>query len=527
MNLKVSEAFGQLYQRLPLKKSPHIHCGNALRLDWKTILPPEQCSYVLGNPPFVGAKFQTDEQRADMDSIAGDIESSGLLDYVTGWYFKAADYIQDTHIVVGFVSTNSISQGEQVGVLWNYLFQHFGQKIHFAHRTFPWASEARGKAHVHVVIIGFAAFDTANKRIYDYEGRAGSPLPAASAHNVPKRRARSDAPYQPTDTITVTTAKNISPYLVEGTDLAILNRSTPICDVPEIGIGNKPIDDGNYLFTPEEKAAFLKEEPMAKEFFRRWIGSEEFINGIERWCLWLGDCPPEKLRSMPHTLARVENVRKFRLASKSAPTRKIAETPMRFHVEYFPKRAFLVIPEVSSERRPYIPIGFMQPAILCSNKLRILPNATSFHFGILSSAMHMAWVRRVTGRLKSDFQYSVKLVYNNFPWPNVSAEQRERVEEKARAVFAAREPHLPPRGLGTLADLYDPLAMPAELLRAHAELDRAVEKCYRAEPFHSDRERVEFLFSLYEKLTAPLLPVTPKTRGRRSQTAAKRTQPAK
>jgi hypothetical protein len=211
MNLKVSEAFGQLYQRLPLKKSPHIHCGNALRLDWKKVLPPEQCSYVLGNPPFIGAKFQNDEQRADMDAIAGDVENSGLLDYVTGWYFKAADYIQDTHIVVGFVSTNSISQGEQVGVLWNHLFQHFGLKIHFAHRTFPWASEARGKAHVHVVIIGFAAFDAANKRIYDYEGRAGSPLPAASAHNVPKRRARSDAPYQPTDTISVTAAKNISP----------------------------------------------------------------------------------------------------------------------------------------------------------------------------------------------------------------------------------------------------------------------------------------------------------------------------
>ena len=516
MNLKVSEAFGQLYQRLPLKKSPHIHCGNALRLDWKTILPPEQCSYVLGNPPFIGAKFQSDEQRADMDAIAGDVENSGLLDYVTGWYFKAADYIQETHIVVGFVSTNSISQGEQVGVLWNYLFQHFGQKIHFAHRTFPWASEARGKAHVHVVIIGFAAFDTANKRIYDYEGRAGSPLPAASVHNVPKRRARSDAPYQPTDTITVTAAKNISPYLVEGTDLAILNRSTPICDVPEIGIGNKPIDDGNYLFTPEEKAALLKEEPAAKEFFRRWIGSEEFINGIERWCLWLGDCPPEKLRQMPRALDRVENVRKFRLASKSAPTRKIAETPTRFHVENFPKSNFLLIPKVSSERRKFIPMGFMSPKTLASDLVFIVPSATPFHFGVLSSTMHMAWMRQVCGRLESRYRYSGGLVYNNYPWPSPTPEQRERVEEKARAVLVAREPHLPPRGLGTLADLYDPLAMPPELLRAHTELDRAVEKCYRSEPFHSDRERVEFLFSLYEKLTAPLLPASKAKKGRRN-----------
>jgi hypothetical protein len=489
MNLKVSEAFGQLYQRLPLKKSPHIHCGNALRLDWKTILPPEQCSYVLGNPPFVGAKFQTDEQRADMDAIAGDAENSGLLDYVTGWYFKAADYIQDTHIVAGFVSTNSISQGEQVGVLWNYLFQHFGLKIHFAHRTFPWVSEARGKAHVHVVIIGFADFDAVSKRIYDYEGEKP----------------------------TVISAKNISPYLIEGTDLAILNRSTPICNVPEMGIGNKPIDDGNYLFTPEEKAVFLKEEPAAREFFRRWVGSEEFINGIERWCLWLGDCPAEKLRSMPHALERVENVRKFRLASKSAPTRKIADRPTRFHVENMPGRSFLVVPEVSSEKRPYIPIGFTQPQTLCSNLVKIVPNATAFHFGVLSSAMHMAWVRQVCGRLKSDYRYSNKLVYNNFPWPNTTAAQRERVEEKARAVLAAREPHLPPRGKATLADIYDPLAMPPELVKAHAELDRAVEKCYRSEPFHSDRERVEFLFSLYEKLTAPLLPAAPKTRARRSQ----------
>lgn len=564
MNLKVSEAFGQLYQRLPLKRSPHIHCANALRLDWKTVLPPEKCSYVLGNPPFVGGKFQSDEQRAEMKTVAGDAENHGLLDYVTGWYVKAAEYIQGTRIIVGFVSTNSISQGEQVGTLWNHLFRQFKLKIHFAHRTFTWASEARGKAHVHVVIIGFAAFDTTNKRIYDYEGRAGSPLPAASADHLPKRRARSDAPYQPTNTITVSSAKNISPYLVEGSDLAITNRSKPISDVPEMGIGNKPIDGGNYLFTPEEKADFLKVEPAAKKFFRRWIGSEEFINGIERWCLWLGDCSPTELRQMPHALERVENVRKVRLASKSAPTRRIADTPTRFHVENFPKRTFLVVPEVSSERRPYIPIGFMKPEILCSNLVKIVPDATFFHFGILSSAIHMAWVRQVCGRLESRYRYSNKLVYNNFPWPNPTAEQRERVEAKARAVLAVREKfmewgaHAPSRASDcaprskqhaptrvatgaaarseavdeasttsrearalpakttTLADLYDPLAMPPELLKAHTGLDRAVEKCYRPEPFHSDRERVEFLFALYEKLTAPLLPVAPKAKRRRA-----------
>jgi hypothetical protein len=493
MNLKVSEAFGQLYQRLPLKKSPTIVCGNALRLDWKKVLPPAKGSYVLGNPPFVGAKFQTEEQRSDMGTLAGVVENVGLLDYVTGWYFKAADYIQGTRIVVGFVSTNSISQGEQVGVLWNPLFQHFRLKIAFAHRTFAWQSEARGKAHVHVVIVGFATFDATNKRIYDYEAKKS----------------------------TVISAKNISPYLVEGSEFAITNRSKPICVVPEMGIGNKPIDDGNYLFTPEQKAAFLKEEPKAKEFFRRFLGAEEFINGIERWCLWLGDCPPEKLRLTPLSLERVENVRKFRLASKSAPTRKIAERPTRFHVENMPRKSYLLIPRVSAESRKYIPMGFVPPKFISSDATLIIPDATLFHFGILSSAMHMAWVRQVCGRLESRYRYSNNLVYNNFPWPNTNSQQRERVAAKAQAVLAQRQPHLPPRGHATLADLYDPLSMPSELLRAHEELDRAVEKCYRSERFHSDRERVECLFSLYQKIASPLLPVTSKTRrGSRIATTA-------
>ncbi len=499
MNLKVSEAFGQLYQRLPLRKSPHIHCQNALRVDWKEILSPAQCSYVLGNPPFVGAKFQSDAQRADMIAIAGEVENHGLLDYVTGWYFQAANYIQGTPVVVGFVSTNSISQGEQVGTLWNHLFQHSRLKIHFAHRTFPWESEARGKAHVHVVIIGFGAFDAATKRIYDYE----------------------------TETATVTTARNISPYLVEGSDLAITNRQKPICDVPEMGIGNKPIDDGNYLFTPEEKAEFLKIEPAAKQFFRRWIGSEEFINGIERWCLWLGDCPPGELRQMPYALARVEAVRKYRLASTSAPTRRIAATPTRFHVESFPKRNYLVVPEVSSERRPYIPIGFLKPEIISSNLVKIVPDATLFHFGVLSSAMHMAWVRQVCGRLESRYRYSNKLVYNNFPWPQKFTDaRREAVENRASHVMELRREcgdgrhgFLPSRKSGgapaTLADLYDPLAMPPALVKAHAELDRAVDLCYRREPFETERQRVEYLFALYEKLTAPLLPASRPKRGKR------------
>ncbi|MFA4943840.1 MAG: DNA methyltransferase [Lentisphaeria bacterium] len=521
MNLRLSERMGRYYQRLPLKKSATIHVGNALRLDWKELLPPENCAYILGNPPFVGAKFQTPEQKADIAAVAGGVNNAGLLDYVTGWYFKAADYIQGTCIAAGFVSTNSISQGEQPGVLWNPLFAK-GMKIRFAHRTFPWASEARGKAHVHVVIIGFGGADSATKRIYDYEG----------------------------ETPTVREVRNISPYLVEGPDTAIVNRQKPLCAVPEIGIGNKPIDGGNYLFTAAEKDAFLKLQPEAAPYFRPWIGSAEFINGWQRWCLWLGDCPPGELRKMPEVMKRIEAVREFRLASKSPPTQKLALTPTRFHVENLPASNFLVVPGVSSERRPYIPIGFMTPDVIASNLVNIIPAATLWHFGILTSAMHMAWVKQVCGRLKSDYRYSNKLVYNNFPWPqpapdaadksNLSdgsvgsdrsdrsgrsdkaaaefARRRAAVEASAQAVLDARAPHLA-RG-STLADLYDPLTMPPELVRAHQALDHAVEKCYRPAPFAGDRARVEHLFALYEKLTTGPLEAGMKARPRRHKNSA-------
>jgi hypothetical protein len=285
-----------------------------------------------------------------------------------------------------------------------------------------------------------------------------------------------------------------------------------VCDVPEIGIGNKPIDGGNYLFTPEEKATFVRAEPKAEAFFRRWIGSEEYINGIERWCLWLRECPPDRLRQMPEAMKRVEAVRAFRLASKSSPTRKLAETPTRFHVENVPNGRYLVMPEVSSERRRYIPIGFVTPEVLASNLVKVFPNATLFHFGILSSGIHMAWVRQVCGRLKSDYRYSARLVYNNFPWPqNVSEKQKAMVEAAAQKVLEARK-EFPD---ATLADLYDPVAMPPRLTKAHAEVDKAVDRCYRSEPFASDRQRVEYLFTLYEQLTAPLVAHarTKRTRG--------------
>ncbi|MCG3181709.1 MAG: hypothetical protein BIFFINMI_04108 [Phycisphaerae bacterium] len=486
MNQELFKRFSQVRPSVPLTSSPHIRPGNALRIDWNDLLPAAECSYVLGNPPFVGAKFQTDKQKEDMDAVAQGVRGRGLLDYVTGWYFKAAEYIVGTGVRVAFVSTNSVTQGEQVGVLWSELFRR-GVKIHFAHRTFAWTSEARRKAHVHVVIVGWGLGDCSDKRIYDYE---------------------TDPQHA-----TVSTVRNISPYLIEGENRAITNRSKPLCDSPAIGIGNKPIDGGNYLFTPQERDTFLAKEPEAKVFFRPWIGSQEFLNGGQRWCLWLGECGPSRLRQMPECLKRVEAVRDFRLKRDSEPTRKLAEFPTRFHVENMPGNTFLVIPKVSSERRRYIPIGFMDPRTLVSDLVFVLPDAGLYHFGVLSSEMHMAWVRQVCGRLESRYRYSNKLVYNNFPWPGeVTDKQKARVEQAAQGVLDARK-QFPE---STLADLYDPLAMPPDLVKAHAVLDRAVDACYRAQPFTSERQRVEFLFALYEKLTAPLTATRKKPRRRQA-----------
>ncbi|HEV2348244.1 MAG TPA: DNA methyltransferase [Terriglobia bacterium] len=483
MNLRLSEAFGQYFVRLPLKKSPTIVCGNALRLDWKKILSPDKCSYILGNPPFVGAKFQTGEQRSDMSIVAGTVEHYGLLDYVTGWYFKAAGYVEGAHIVTGFVSTSSITQGEQVGVLWKPLFQQQHLKIHFGHRSFAWASEARGKAHVHVVIIGFGAFEPRNKRIYDYDSNAQHPVVAA--------------------------ASNISPYLVEGADRAITNRSSPVSAAPEIRFGNQPIDGGHLLLDLEEKDELLAKEPKARKYLRLFIGAEEFINGGERWCLWLRGVSPADLRAMPQVMHRVQDVREFRLSSKRPATRDLATTPTEFAFVSHPETDYLLIPSVSSERRLYIPMGFMPREVVASNLCLIIPEAKLYHFGIVSSAAHMAWVRQICGRLESRYRYSNKLVYNNFPWPEApSAKLRAAVKTAAQAVLDARK-KFPD---STLADLYDPLSMPPALVKAHAALDRAVDLCYRPQPFENDRQRVEHLFALYEKLTAPLLPPARKVR---------------
>lgn len=491
MNIRLSEAFGEYYVRLPLRKSPTIVCGNALRLDWKEILPRDNCSYVLGNPPFVGKHLMTPEQSRDMKLVWGSTQGTGVLDYVTAWYRKAAEYIQGTRIVVGFVSTNSISQGEQVGALWGPLFQDSALKIHFAHRTFSWQSEARGKAHVHVVILGFAAFDTGNKRIYEYDE----------------------------DRVTVTSAGNISPYLIEGPDVVVTSRSRPLCDVPACQYGNKPTDGGSLIVEDKDRKGFLAENPEAQKYLRPLVCAEEYLYAIPRWCLWLVDASPADIRNIPGIRARVEAVKRFRLASKKAPTRNKAQEPSLFAEIRQPGGRYIVIPQHSSEIRRYVPFGFFHEQFILHNSCSAIPNATLYHFGVLSSAMHMAWVRQVCGRLESRYRYSTRLVYNNFPWPEAPTAKREAaVKKAAQAVLGSREKEMAQGA--TLADLYDPLSMPGELVKAHAVLDRAVDRCYRSQPFITERQRVEFLFTLYEKLTAPLIPAQPKKRPRARKIAS-------
>ena len=503
MNLHVSEEFGQYFARIPLKTSPHIVHGNALRLDWNDVLPAERCSYLLGNPPFVGAKYMDDAQRDDTRVVFAGIDNAGLLDFVAAWYVKAARYLlvpgagsEAARTRCAFVSTNSITQGEQVGVLWGWLLAQ-GMHIQFAHRTFSWSNEARGNAAVHCVIIGFGLQDRPGKLIFEYDDIRGEPHAVAAA--------------------------NINPYLVDAPDVVLPRRSRPICDVPEIGIGNKPIDDGNYLFTPEERDAFIAREPASKKWFRRWLGSVEFLNGYERWCLWLGDCPPAELRAMPEAMKRVQAVKAFRLASRSAPTQRLASTPTRFHVENMPTTPYLLIPRVSSERRMVIPMGYVPGPTLTSDSAHMVTGATTFHFGILSSTMHNAWARYTCGRLKSDYRYSKDIVYNNFPWPESPTDaQRRAIEAAAQGVLDARAQFQTGPTPATLADLYDPLTMPAALLKAHQKLDAAVDKAYEPsggkKAYKSDAERVAFLFELYQRITS-LLPVAPQ-RTRRRRTAA-------
>lgn len=451
---------------LPLKSYANITEGNALRLNWEDIVPKGKLNYIMGNPPFVGARLMNADQKADVNLIFDGWKNAGNLDYVCCWYKKTADLMQGTAIRSALVSTNSVSQGESVANLWKPLFEA-GVHIDFAHRTFRWDSEAKIKAHVHCVIIGFStAPNSAEKVLYSGD------------------RAQ--------------IVKNINGYLLDADNVFVESRNKPLCDVPEIGIGNKPIDGGNYLFTKEEMEQFIKKEPQSQQYFKPWYGSQEFINRCPRYCLWLGDCSPSELRKMPECMKRVEAVREMRLSSKSAGTIKLADKPTRFHVENMPKGTYVVIPEVSSEKRKYIPMGFMTPDILCSNLVKIVPYATLYHFGILTSNVHMAWMRAVCGRLEMRYRYSKDVVYNNFPWPTPTDEQKSRIEQTAQAILDARE--LYPDC--SLADLYDEATMPPELRKAHQQNDKAVMQAYGFwGKLNSESACVAELMRMYQGLT--------------------------
>ena len=520
MNMVISNEFGQYFVRLPLKKAATIVNGDALTTDWQSLLNPVNSidvyakhtniylveeprtkyesvnvqtetyeihkgeepqikeevtfDYILGNPPFIGSKMMKQNQRDEVVKQFDNAEGSGILDYVSAWYVKAAKYIQNTKIKAAFVSTNSIVQGEQTSILWGQMLNKYNIKIHFAHRTFKWSNEAKGNAAVYCVIIGFANYDTVNKSIYDYEDIKGE------AHEIK--------------------AKNINPYLVDAKDLLINKISNPICNVPKMSFGNMPLDGGHLLLSDQEKKEFILKEPNAKKYIKPLISAYEFLNGEKRWCLWLLDIEPGELKSLPEVLKRVELVRKFRLESVAPSTQKFAAIPALFRDRNQPK-TYILIPSTTSENRKYIPLGFFGKNDIANNSCHTVANGKLYHFGILTSVMHMSWVKSVCGRLESRFRYSKDIVYNNYPWPeNPNARQIKAIEIAAQKVLDARTKF--PNS--SLADLYNPLSMPLILVKTHNELDKAVDLAYRSQPFTTEAKRMEFLFELYEKYILPL-----------------------
>jgi hypothetical protein len=475
MNMLISNEFGQYFVRLPLKKAAQIHHADALETDWENVVSKNELSFIIGNPPFIGSKIMKQNQRDQIVKQFDNAEGSGVLDYVSGWYIKAAKYIQNTKIKVAFVSTNSIVQGEQTSILWGQMLNKYNIKIHFAHRTFKWSNEAKGNAAVFCVIVGFANFDTLNKSIFEYEDIKGE------AHEI--------------------IAKNINPYLVDAKDIIIKKSTNAICNVPKIKFGNQPIDGGFLLMNQEEKNGAVNTEPFIEQYIRKYVGSIEFINNFPRYCLWLKDAEPIHLRNSSFISERLKKVKEFRENSTRKDTRELASNPSQFAFVSHNETEYVIIPSVSSERRKYIPIGFMPSTVIASNLCLIIPNAKLFHFGVLTSEMHMAWVKNLCGRLKSDYRYSNSIVYNNFPWPdNPNEKQIKSVEIAAQKVLDARLKF--PNS--SLADLYDPLTMPTDLIKAHNELNKAVDLAYRPQPFTSEANRMEFLFGLYEKYTADL-----------------------
>lgn len=496
MNMLAGQTFGDYYVRLPLRKSATIVHGNALRIDWQSSLQPQlsdlwnkedadnlRYNYIMGNPPFIGKSLQNAAQKEDMELIFNSVNGSGVLDYVTAWYIKAAQYMKSFQVELAeaggtktaFVSTNSISQGEQVGILWNELFNTYKTKIHFAHRTFKWGNEAKGNAAVHVVIIGFANFDIDEKRIYEYEDIKGEPLEIR--------------------------VKNINPYLVEGNDIVVVKRKRPICQVPEISFGSMPNDGGGLILSNDEKLDFLQKEPLAEKYIKPMLSADEFLNGKNRWCLWLADANPSEIKNLPEIIKRIDSVKEHRNKSTRDATKKLSAYPSLFGENRQPQKEYILIPRHSSENRNYIPLGFFTKDFIVSDSCSAIAGASNYHFGVMTSIMHMIWVKYTCGRIKSDFRYSNEMVYNNYPWPESPTDkQKEAVEKAAQAVLDARL-QFP---TSSLADLYDPNTMPPVLVKAHQQLDKAVDLCYRPQPFINETKRIEFLFELYDKYTAGL-----------------------
>lgn len=456
---------------LPLKTNANIIEGNALQIDWETVVSKERLSFIMGNPPFVGYSLQSREQKNDILSIYVDekgkpYKTAGKIDYVAGWYFKAARFMDGTNIRTAFVSTNSITQGEQVASVWKPLYERFHIHIDFAHRTFRWDSEASMKAHVHCVIVGFSSADSSKKRLLYFSER-----------------------FQFVD--------NINAYLVEAPNIFIESRSLPICNIPKMITGNRPTDGGNLIIENEDYNDFIAKEPQAKPYIKRLMGSVEFINNKERWCLWLVGVSPSELRKMPEVMKRIERCKQDRESSPDAGRRKLAETAALFRETNNPK-SYILVPKVSSEQRRYIPMGFLDESTIPTDLAFIIPNATLYHFGVLTSNIHMAWMRAVCGRLKSDYRYSKDIVYNNFPWPAPTPEQKTKIEQTAQAILDARA--LYPES--SLADLYDELTMPPELRKAHQENDKAVMHAYGFSIKEmTEAKCVAELMKMYEKLT--------------------------
>lgn len=471
MNMEYSHQSGKTFKRLPLTHSATIVNANALTTDWAEVVVPSELSYILGNPPFIGSKMMNATMRQELMSQFDNIKGAGVLDFVTAWYAKSTEFMkQNPRIQTALVSTNSIIQGEQVPVLWQYMFSQ-GVKINFLHQTFKWSNDAKGNAAVYCTIVGFALFDKPEKRIFEYTDIKG----------------------EPNEII----AKNINGYGIDAPSIFIERRGKPISDVPKMSFGNMPLDGGNLLLAPEEKAELLSVEPLADKYIKPFIGAKEFLRNEEKWCLWLKDANPSDLRQLPHVMQRVQAVKDFRLASNTVSTNQHAVRPTEFRDINNPSN-FIAVPRVSSERREYVPMVIYDNGEIAGDTCQVIPNATPYHFAILTSRMHMAWMRAVAGRLESRYRYSKDIVYNNFIWPEVTEAQQAAISQLAQAILDART-QFPD---SSLADLYDPLTMPPSLAKAHTQLDRAVDRLYRLKPFVTDAERVALLFELYQNAVA-------------------------